>query len=251
MHTRYDERKGDLRNASFLEVIVAVIIVLVIMLHSNSVDFAEQKDVLVNKIKSLSEENERLSLLVNDLKKLKRALEDENEELKRKNELYRKYVDASNFREAMVEENLTLKDKVAVLESQLAAAKKKLKDVGSGIDKPFCRLPVLDYTRRQTHKWLGRVSWSEQGIDFRIDPSLDPIEARNIPGVELLQSGSPLSSREFKAAARLAFDHSKEQNIECRYNVIIEVDPLIDPPSSFIILVETYFYKGVRRIEKN
>ena len=36
------ERKNDLRNASFLEVIVAIIFILVILLHSKNIDFAER-----------------------------------------------------------------------------------------------------------------------------------------------------------------------------------------------------------------
>lgn len=250
MHSRHDERKGDLRNASFLEVIIAVIIVLVILLQSNSIKFSEQEDLLRNQIKTLSEEKERLSSAIKKLKKENRSYKDEIEELSRKIELYKKYVDTSNFQDA-VNENLILRDKVALLEDQLASAKNKLKAIGSGIDKPFCRLPVLDYGSRQSHKWLGRVSWSDQGINFKLDPALDVEKAKDIPGVQLLLDGSPHSNQQFRAAAKLAFDHSVEQDIECRYNVIIEVDPKVDPPSSFIILVETYFYKGLRRLGRN
>lgn len=250
MHSRYDERKGDLRNASFLEVIIAVIIVLIILLQSNSLKFSEQEDLLRNQIKALSEEKEKLSSVISKLKKENRSYKNEIEELNRKIELYKKYVDTGNFQDT-VKENLILKDKVALLEDQLASAKNKLKSIGSGIDKPFCRLPVIDYSSRQSHKWLGRISWSDQGINFKLDPALDFEKAKGIPGVQLLLDGSPLSNNQFRAAAELAYEHSVEQDIECRYNVIIEVDPKVDPPSSFIILVERYFYKGLRRLGRN
>ncbi|MDB2533999.1 hypothetical protein N9X41_04740 [Porticoccaceae bacterium] len=245
MFGRYDERKGDLRNASFLEVIIAVIIVLVILLQSNNIKFSEQEDLLRKQIKIISDENERLDSVIKKLEKDNRAQKREIEDLSRKIDLYKKYLDPK-FADA-VSENLVLEDKVALLEDQLAAAKKKLVAVGSGIDKPFCRLPVLDHSTRQNHKWLARVSWSDQGIEFKLDNALDEVKAKDIPGVGLLLEGSPLSNKQFQAAAELAFKHSVRQDIECRYNVIIEVDPKIDPPSSFIILVETYFYKGLRR----
>tara|TARA_B110000503_G_scaffold77554_1_gene119440 strand:- start:4731 stop:5489 length:759 start_codon:yes stop_codon:yes gene_type:complete len=252
MQRKSEERKGDLRNASVLEVIVAIIIVLVILLHSNNLKFTDEKDVLNQEIKILTEKNVQLSNVISELKKVQRDLKKTIKDLERKVKLLQKFVDASVSNETLdvlITENITLNDKNSALEGQLAAAKAKLKEDGkTGIDKPFCRLPVVDKSIRQKHKWLGRVSWSQEGILFDIDPALDLALARSIPGVENLESGSPLTSRQFEIAAKSAFIHSKRQDPECRYNVIIQVDPAIDPPSSFIIMVETYFYKGVRRL---
>ena len=64
MQSRSNERKSDLRNASVLEIIVAIIIVLVILLHSNNLKFGNQIDDLVQQIDSLRQEN---SVLVNRL----------------------------------------------------------------------------------------------------------------------------------------------------------------------------------------
>ena len=60
MKSRSNERKSDLRNASVLEIIVAIIIVLVILLHSNNIDFGDQIDELVQQIDSLRKENSAL-----------------------------------------------------------------------------------------------------------------------------------------------------------------------------------------------
>jgi len=255
MQRRSDERKGDLRNASVLEVIVAIIIVLVILLHSNNLKFGDQIDNLVEKIDLLTETNVALKQRVSTLEKSELVLKKEANELREKIAFYESILEAENGALAIIEKleseniqltevNKKLKEKIEILEDQLQLALEKLKADGKGgIDKPFCRLPVLDSSIKQTHKWLGQVSWSTNGIEFIVDPKLEKAMALMIPGVKELELGSPLSNGDFTTAARLAFTHSKRQDPECRYNVIIKVGP--DDPASFILLVEKYFYKRV------
>jgi len=253
MQRKSDERKGDLRNASVLEVIVAIIIVLVILLHSNNLKFANQKDALNQKIIELTDRNDKLQKLVSELKKEKRKLTKKVKDLESRIEVLKKYVDANAIGGTVVSDLLDnlrkLEDENAILKEKVTAVLKKLKDDGKGgVDKPFCRLPVLDNSIRQKHKWLGQITWTENGIIFVIDDRLDKDAARLIPGVYDLEAGSPLSRNSFKNAAQLAFADSKRQDPECRYNMIVKVDPKVDPPSSFILLVEAYFYKGLRRL---
>jgi len=251
MQRRHDERKSDLRNASVLEVIFAIIIVLVILLHSTNLDFIKEKTILNQEIKNLTEINNKLKEQMSELRASERKLNAKIKELERKNKLLRKYVDAEATNEEIIagltEEILKLQDKVAVQDGQLAIAIKKLKDEGKGgLDKTFCRLPVTDASIRQKHKWLGQISWSEKGYTFEIDPKLNQDKAKEIPGVKKLISGSPLQKQEFETAAMLAKKHSMLQDPECRYFVKIIRDPKIDPPSSIILSIGKYFYYGAR-----
>ena len=255
MQRRSDERKGDLRSASVLEVIVAIIIVLVILLHSNNLKFGDQIDDLVEKIDLLTETNVALKQKVSTLEKSELVLQKEVNELREKIAFYESILEAEKGTLAIIEKleseniqlteiNKKLKEKIEILEDQLQVALDKLKSDGKGgIDKPFCRLPVLDSSTKQTHKWLGQVSWSKNGIEFTVDPKLEKAMVHMIPGVKELELESPLSNEDFTMAARLAFTHSKRQEPECRYNVVIKVGP--DDPASFILLVEKYFYKRV------
>jgi predicted RNase H-like nuclease (RuvC/YqgF family) len=92
---------------------------------------------------------------VSDLRRENSKLRKENEDLTRTNEILRDFVDATGNQAGTITD-LTdlvqkLQDKVAMLEEQLAAAKRDREKEGKdGIDKPFCRLPVLDQTDRQT-----------------------------------------------------------------------------------------------------
>jgi len=255
MQSRSNERKSDLRNASVLEIIVAIIIVLVILLHSNNLKYGDQIDLLVQQIDSLRKENSDLLKEISDQKARELKLQEEISALREKVSLYENILaseksaaeiieklEAENARLELINDSLI--EKIEILESQLAVAIEKLKDEGkSGIDKPFCRLPVLDDRQRQRHKWLGQISWEENGIYFSIDPKLDKAKALNIPGVRALNLGSPLNNIEFVRAAGKAFNHSKQQDPECRYNIQIKVGP--NDPASFILLIEKYFYKSV------
>jgi hypothetical protein len=255
MKSRSNERKSDLRNASVLEIIVAIIIVLVILLHSNNIDFGDQIDELVQQIDSLRKENSALIKELSEQKSQNAEMQEDITALREKIIFYENMLssekDAAEIIEKLAAENARLEaikdslvEKIGILESQLAIAIKKLKDEGkSGIDKPFCRLPVLDDQQRQKHKWLGQISSGEGGIYFSVDPKLDKTEAFKIPGVRMLVLGSPLNNQEFIRAARLAFSHSKQRDPECRYNVQIKVGP--NEPASFILLIEKYFYKSI------
>ena len=88
------ERKGDLRNASVLEVIIAVIIVLVIFIYSNDLDFADQVDAFQARIANLTNErdslSERLRSKIYEIRELERA----NRELREENKFLREFVTA-------------------------------------------------------------------------------------------------------------------------------------------------------------
>ena len=243
------ERKNDLRNASFLEVIVAIIFILVILLHSKNIDFAEEKDFLLNHINKLEIAIEELRTSLLEYKRENHELIQKNEELRRINELYLEFVDAGESVENIIQQNINLEENNFILSEQLLAAEQKLMDEGKGgVDKPFCRLPVLDETLRQKHKWLGKINWSKSGISFKIDPEIDVAKAFEIPGVQFLHESKYLSRNDFASAAKKTLEFAISQEIECRYFVIIEVDPKIDPPSSFILLIESYFYKRTRQL---
>ena len=255
MQSRSNERKSDLRNASVLEIIVAIIIVLVILLHSNNLKFGNQIDDLVQQIDSLRQENSVLVNRLSDYQSQELKLQEELAALREKLILYENILSSGKSTAEIIEKleaenarlaalNDSLIEKIEILESQLAVAVKKLKDDGkSGIDKPFCRLPVLEDRQRKSHKWLGQISWGEDGIYFSVDSKLDKDKALKIPGVRALDFGSPLNNREFASAARQAFDYSKQQDPECRYNIQIKVG--VNDPASFILLVEKYFYKSI------
>ena len=80
---RADERKGDLRNASVLEVIVAIIIVLVIFIYSNDLDFANQKDILNTQISELRAEIDQLGADLGQAQRKINTLTKENKDLSR------------------------------------------------------------------------------------------------------------------------------------------------------------------------
>ncbi len=247
------ERKGDLRNASVLEVIIAVIIVLVIFIYSNDLDFADQVDAFQDRIASLIKERDAFSKDLKSKISENRKLEQTNKKLQEENEFLRQFVSADGEDGAnllALQKYVTeLEDKVNIGEDQLAAARSALQASGKGgIDKPFCRLPVAEASLRQTHRFLGRVSWTDEGIVFSISDKLVPAEARLIPGVSELELYSPLSYAEFESSARLTYSDSRAKDPECRYFVEIMRDPKVDAPSSFLLLVERFFYKRIRAL---
>ena len=247
------ERKGDLRNASVLEVIIAVIIVLVIFIYSNDLDFADQVDAFQARIANLTNERDSLSEELRSKIYEIRELERANRELREENKFLREFVTADGDDISQVisvqERIVNLEDTVGILEDQLRSAQAALQKSGKGgIDKPFCRLPVADASIRQTHRFLGRVNWTSEGIIFSISEKLDPDEARLIPGVSELELNSPLSYTEFERSARLTYLDSRAKDPECRYFVEVIRDPQIDSPSSFLLLVERFFYKGIRSL---
>jgi regulator of replication initiation timing len=251
MLRRAEERKGDLRNASVLEVIVAIIIVLVIFIYSNDLEFASQKDILNAQIQELRAETKSLKGELSDATREINELTKTNETLTRENELLRKFVDETAIGVDAIaklgEKIEQQEDELGMLGDQLADAERKLKDQGKGgVDKPFCRLPVLDQSQRQTYRYLGQVRWSAQGIIFEISPKLDKGEARQIPGIEALESNSPLDDENFEKFAALAFEYSKAADPECRYVVTVALD--VDPPSSAMFMLEQYFYKSRRQM---
>jgi regulator of replication initiation timing len=248
---RADERKGDLRNASVLEVIVAIIIVLVIFIYSNDLDFANQKDILNTQISELRAEIDQLGADLGQAQRKINTLTKENKDLSRENELLKKFVDENaggiEILENFVEANRDLEDKLGMVEDQLADAENKLKAQGkSGVDKPFCRLPVLNDSQRQTYRYLGQVRWSDTGIHFELSPKLDKTKARQIPGVEDLEKKSPLDNQAFERYAALTFKHSRASEPECRYVVTVVLE--VDPPSSDMFMLEQYFYKSLRKM---
>ena len=244
---RANERKGDLRNASVLEVIVAIIIVLVIFIYSNDLDFANQKDILNAQINELRTEIRELDANLSQAKREINALKKKNNELIRENQLLKKFVDENaggiEIVEKLAKENLELQDKLGMAVDQLSDATRKLKAQGkSGVDKPFCRLPVLDSSDRQTYKYLGQVRWSDSGIYFELSPKLNKAQARQIPGIAALEKNSPLDNQTFERHASMTFEHSKISDPECRYVVTVKMD--VDPPSSAMLMLEEYFYKS-------
>ena len=247
------ERKGDLRNASVLEVIIAVIIVLVIFIYSNDLDFADQVDAFQARIVNLTNERDSLSTELRSKISEIRELERANRELREENEFLREFVSADGDDISQVfsvqERILNLEDTVGILEDQLRSARSALQRSGKGgIDKPFCRLPVVDASIRQIHRYLGQVNWTSDGIIFSISEKLDPDEARLIPGVSELELNSPLTYTDFERSARLTYLDSRAKDPECRYFVEVVRDPKIDSPSSFLLLVERFFYKGIRSL---
>lgn len=247
------ERKVDLRNASVLEVIIAVIIVLVIFIYGNDLDFADQVDAFQDRIAMLIKERDGLSKDLKSKISENRALKKSNRELREENDFLRQFVsaDSEDGSELLaLQKYITeLEDKVSILEEQLAAARSALQNSGKGgIDKPFCRLPVADNSLRQIHRFLGQVSWTDEGIIFSISDKLVPAEARLIPGVSELELYSPLSYADFESSARLTYSDSRAKDPECRYFVEIMRDPKVDAPSSFLLLVERFFYKRIRSL---
>lgn len=247
------ERKVDLRNASVLEVIIAVIIVLVIFIYGNDLDFADQVDAFQDRIAMLIKERDGLSKDLKSKISENRALKKTNRELREENDFLRQFVsaDSEDGSELLaLQKYITeLEDKVSILEEQLAAARSALQNSGKGgIDKPFCRLPVADTSLRQIHRFVGQVSWTTDGIVFSISDKLDLDEARLIPGVLELELSSPLSYADFERSARLTYLDSRAKDPECRYFVEVIRDPQIDAPSSFLLLVERFFYKGIRSL---
>ena len=246
-------RKEDLRNTSVIEVIVAIIIALVVLIYGNDLDFATQKDAFQDRIATLLQEIESIKNELADLKKENLVLKKQNDELIRKNELLRQYVDAAAGQDeenrSLAERLLELEDKNAMLEDQLSKAIKKLKAAGkpTGLDKPFCRLPVVDPAMRQSHKWLGSVRFESSQIFFDISPLVDEKLAREIPGVEQLADLSPHTKSDFEKFADKANKHSRKQNPECRYFVEITLDPETTP-AGLPLLVEKFFYRRVKTL---
>lgn len=247
---RANERKGDLRNASVLEVIVAIIIVLVIFIYSNDLDFANEKDLWNKQISELRAELDVLTADLRDAESTINALTKANKDLSRENELLKKFVndgaEGAEMMDKLAKENGVLKDKLGMTEDQLASAETKLRAQGKGVDKPFCRLPVLDDSKRQTYRYLGQVRWSDDGIHFELSPRLDKAKARQIPGVAALEKESPLDNKAFERYAALTFEQSKDNDPECRYVVTVQMD--VDPPSSAMFMLEQYFYKSLRKM---
>lgn len=248
MLNKASARRDDLRNASILEVIVAIIIVLVIFIYSNSLDFGDKIDALNATLNSLQDENEQLKEENRSFQASNLELERKLEDLKREAELLKKYVSASGEAGASIQELLDevrrLTDENFILKQQLAQALASLKGSGiAGIDKPHCRLPVKDSSIRQKHRTLGQIAWSNQVLTFSIDSNLDEEKAILIPGIEELSSTESLSLSEFKAAAKLTWAHSRELVPECRYFVEVLIDRSAEMPLSTMLTIERYFYK--------
>jgi uncharacterized protein YoxC len=253
MLNKASARRDDLRNASVLEVIVAIIIVLVIFIYSNNLDFGDKIDALYASIKGLQNKNKQLEQENSELRASNLQLEKELKELRREAELLKKYVSASGDAGASIQELLdqvrNLTDENSMLKQQLAQALVKLKGSGmGGIDKPHCRLPVTDPNIRQEHRILGQISWSNQALTFSIDSNLDREKAALIPGVEILSSSKSLSLDDFRSAANMTWSHSRQLEPECRYVVEVLVDPSAEMPLSTMLTIERYFYKTIRML---
>lgn len=93
MISKAEERKSDLRNTTVMEVIIAVILILMIFIYSQSRDnkglkeeLFNSKSILDNKIKELEEKNKKnkteIYKLTIENKKLKRKLKEKNDEIK-------------------------------------------------------------------------------------------------------------------------------------------------------------------------
>ena len=130
MQRRSDERKSDLRNVSVLEMIIAIIIVLVILLHGNNLKFGDDIDQLVKKINYLTDENIALQKKIAIFETSESDFQRKLLELREKIALYKDIMsednDATKIISTLKLENLklsnandNLKEKIAVLDDQL------------------------------------------------------------------------------------------------------------------------------------
>ena len=113
-----------------LEVIIAVIIVLVIFIYSNDLDFADQADAFQVRIVNLTNERDSLSTELRSKISEIRELERANQELREENEFSRICpADGDDISQvfSVQERILNLEDTVGILEDQLRSARSALK----------------------------------------------------------------------------------------------------------------------------
>ena len=103
-------------------VIIAVIIVLVIFIYSNDLDFADQVDAFQARIVNLTNERDSLSTELRSKISEIRELERANRELREENEFLREFVSADGDDNSQVfsvqDRILKLEDTVGILEDQ-------------------------------------------------------------------------------------------------------------------------------------
>ena len=244
MFSRADERKSDLRNTTVMEVIVAVIVVLLFVIHFKETKFKEQAAVYAAQVEQLKKELSAKKDELSDLKKINKAFEIRIEALNAQVERLMELLggggngDVKKLLKRI--EELELKNNLLVAQNErLKSQIKKMQadtDGQGGRDKPICSISVGEIPV------IGTVLWQNNRFQFNtIGPdALSRILKKEVPGIAEFEKAGSMSRAEFRRWGAVIEKWRNSQDPQCIFYVNIKRNGMTLEDQD---LIERYFYK--------
>lgn len=248
MLPKAEERQTDLRNTSIMEVILAVIIVLLLVVHTKDVQIGELKKDYEHTIAELQKENSTLrdknKRLISEKNKLIREVKD----LKSQLDYYEQFIgedgqSVADLNKKLAKENARMKKELERLKEKLLALEKENAEMRKkyGVGAPRCK------ANDEKVQWLAKIEKVDNQFQFEMLAPMQQQVAliRTVPGLKTLVDKKILSKNQFYASALQVYNWGNSQPIKCRFYVKVVKDSL-DEVDEYLF-IQSFFYTGVTK----
>jgi|APSaa5957512535_1039671.scaffolds.fasta_scaffold60298_2 hypothetical protein len=220
--SKVHERRSELRNASILEVVLAIILMLLVFIHITDVNFTSSKLVFQKTIEDLRNEVEGLKQLLADTQSKNRFLSQANRKLEEKVRLLSLLTEGNGG-------TANIADEINKLHDELEDAKRKIEDLEAsqkgngkgGSGQPRC---VSEFGPVQ---WLLEIKVQKAGYWISLKPEEKVVSdlLKKVEGLDKLQaasaSGNPITPTQFGKLADPIYRWSAKQKPSCRFRVLV------------------------------
>jgi len=273
MTKKSDERRGELRNTTVMEVILAVIIILIFFVYDKQEDNKEALKEIGRHAEIIEQKEIEISELKNDKKKLKESLKKKNEKL---NDVIEQLTQLENefdnlllnLKKACEDDEecirgLPRKPDIPEFEPEIEPEIETELDKGlggGGKDRPNC---ITDLDEEKTYladlylydySSINPEDWKYQ---FKFHDGISQIQREdfilNIPGIKEMDEKEILSEEEFKLYGKQIKKWSVKQIPKprgCRFHAVLHQRDLktLDPRFlRFQAIATRYFYQLLRK----